>query len=234
MRGMRHPGRVSAAIVPGEAGFTLIELLVSLALMGMAAALLLQGLATAALVSQRARIATDGLDEVVAAQRLLRSEIERLRAVTRINASIPLIDMEGSGGVFTFVGPPLDRGAPDALQRFRLTRTANGELVLYHASTRKISIDRTGQNLVGWTPNTLLGNVRELSISYFGPPRPGEARGWLNRWVDRSTTPELVRIRIGFEAGDKRSWPDLVIRPRATRYGACRVDAYTGKCGEER
>ncbi|MGI9375010.1 MAG: prepilin-type N-terminal cleavage/methylation domain-containing protein [Tsuneonella suprasediminis] len=227
-RSARH--RVDRA----EAGFTLIEMLVSLGLLGMAAVLLMQGLASAGLIAQRSRATRGSLDEIVAAQNVLRTTIERLRPITRTDSAIPIVELRGTAGVLTFVGPPFDREAPDALQRFRLTRTASGDLVLYTAHSRKLGIDRSGTDLVGWIPNRLLTGVRDLSISYFGPPRPGAARAWQDRWWDRSTTPELVRIRVAFGNGDRRIWPDLFVRPRATSHGPCRIDAVTGKCGEER
>lgn len=222
-----------STIRAGEDGFTLIELLVSLALLGMAAALLLQGLATAGIFAQRDRMKTTGLDEVIAAQRVLRSQIERLRPLMRINSAIPTIHFRGTGGILTFVGPPLDRSAPDALQWFRLTRTASGDLVLYTASLRKAGIDISGRDLVGWTPNTLLHGVRDLSITYLGPTSPAAPRRWLDTWWERSAPPDLIRVRLGFY-DDRRSWPDLVIHPQATKYGACRVDGTTGDCVEER
>lgn len=218
----------------GEAGFTLIELLVSLALMGMAATLLLQGLVTAGIVARRERTSSTGLEEVIAAQRVLRATVERLRPVTRLDSAIPIIELRGTAGVLTFVAPPFDRDGPDALQRFRLTRTAGGDLVLYVASTRKTGIDVGGRDLLGWVPNTLLRGVRDLSIDYLGPTQPGAPRAWQERWWDRSSPPELIRVRLSFDRGDVRRWPNLLIRPRATRYGACRIDAFTGKCGEER
>jgi hypothetical protein len=40
----------------------------------------------------------------------------------------------------------------------------------------------------------------------------------------------LVRISIGFAAGDKRSWPNLVVHPRAATPQPCARDAVTGGC----
>ncbi|RIA46318.1 prepilin-type N-terminal cleavage/methylation domain-containing protein [Hephaestia caeni] len=224
----------SADRSPGEEGFTLIELLVSLALLGMAAVLLMQGLASAGIIAQRERASRSNIEEIVTSQRVLRATIERLRPVTRMDSAIPIVELRGTAGVLTFVAPPFDRDGPDALQRFRLTRTASGDLVLYSAHSRKVDIDRSGTDLVGWTPNRLLGGVRDLSISYLGPPHPGASRVWQDRWWDRSTTPELVRIRVVFAENDRRIWPDLFVRPRATSHGPCRIDELTGKCREER
>ncbi|PKP94109.1 MAG: hypothetical protein CVT77_03265, partial [Alphaproteobacteria bacterium HGW-Alphaproteobacteria-16] len=150
---MRAIAHFSADRSPGESGFTLIELLVSLALLGMAAVLLTQGLASAGIIAQRERVSKSNLEQIVTSQRVLRATIERLRPITRIDSAVPIVELRGTAGVLTFVGPPFDRDGPDALQRFRLTRTASGDLVLYSAHSRKVDIDRSGTDLVGWTPN---------------------------------------------------------------------------------
>lgn len=214
---------------PCERGFTLIELLVGLALMGMAASLLLAGLHMAGLVTQHVRTTAVGLDEMIAVQRLLRTEVERVRPITRIDSAVPIVDLRGTKTTLTFIAPPLGRDAPDALQRFRLARTANGELVLYNVNTRKSLVDRSGTDLVGWTPATLLHGVSSLSISYFGPSLTGAERVWQDDWWDRSRLPELIRVRVDFVAGDGRYWPDLMIRPRATSPTGCVINN-SGRC----
>lgn len=216
----------------GESGFTLIEMLVTLALLGMAALLLLQGLATAGIIAQRERGQASGLAATIASQRVLRASIERLRPVRRADSGMPIIEFRGTAGVITYVGPPLERDAPDVLQRFRLTRTASGDLVLYSASILKENIDRSGTDLVGWLPNMILHGVRDLEVSYLGAGPNGGQRGWQDRWWDRPTPPDLIRIRVAFQ--DRyRTWPDLFIRPRATMRAGCRVDVLTGRCEVE-
>jgi hypothetical protein len=42
--------------------------------------------------------------------------------------------------------------------------------------------------------------------------------------------PELVRIRVGFAPGDRRVWPDLIIRPAVTIDGTCRVNRTARQC----
>jgi general secretion pathway protein J len=227
----------SRAIPPrrtqSTAGFTLIEILVSLALMGMAAALLLQGLQMAGIVAGRERIRGNALEDIVAAQRIVRGTIERLRPIMRIDTLATIIDLRGNSGVLTFIAPPLARSAPDALQRFRLMRSATGELALYTASTRKPDIDRSARGLAGWTRISLLQGTASVSISYFGSAINDRRRFWQDRWWDRARPPELVRIRVEFPPGDRRSWPDLIVRPRALGIG-CAADAFTGACGAER
>lgn len=214
-------------------GFTLVELLVGLGLMGMASALLLLGLESAGLIAQRERAAASGLEDVVAVQRLLRSTIERLRPLSRRDSARPIVELRGDSEVLTFVGPSLDRSAPDALQRFRLTRSADGRLVLYAASTRRAGVDKEGPTLVGWAPASLLRGVASISIDYFGPRATGAVGRWYDSWWDRPQPPELIRIRLAFDRGDKRTWPDLIIRPRATVNSTCTTDGAYNRCGAD-
>jgi general secretion pathway protein J len=214
----------------GTEGFTLIELLVSLALMGLAAAMLLQGVQMAGILVLRERGDTSQLDEIVGAQRIVRTRIERLRPVNRADGALSIVDVRGNGTDFVFVAPPLDHAAPDALQRFLLAMTASRDLVLFRGSTRDGSIDRSGNDLTGWEPMTLIGNIDSLSIAYYGPERTGSGRRWQSRWWEQRAPPELVRIRVTFPRGDRRVWPELVIRPRAMVNSQCNIDPLTGGC----
>lgn len=224
---MRRPpssrGRAAAA------GFTLIELLVALAVLGMAASLLLAALHMAGAILQRGVASAAGLDEVIAVQRLLRRSIERLQPVVRLDASQPILDFNGTDAVLRYVAPAPERDAPNALMRFQLVRTATGDLVLYAANTRRARIDAQGYDLTGWTPTTILRGTRQLSIRYRGVPKTGGERVWLDRWSDRLTAPELIRIHVEFDARDARRWPDLVIRPQVAVPG-CVPDALGNGC----
>lgn len=213
-------------------GFTLIELLVGLGLMGMASTLLLLGLQSAGLIAARERTASSGLEQVIAAQRLLRSTVERLRPVSRADSAVPVVELRGGAQVLAFIGPSDDRSAPVALQRYRLIRTTGGDLVLYSASTRQAVLDKEGKTLAGWTPATLLHDVASVSMDYFGVLGTDQAPRWHEDWLDRPRPPELIRIRVRFARNDNRTWPDLVIRPRATMNSTCTTDGTYNRCSE--
>ncbi|VXD01411.1 prepilin-type N-terminal cleavage/methylation domain-containing protein [Sphingomonas sp. 8AM] len=221
-----------------RAGFTLIELLVGLAVMGMAATMVMQVLGIAAILDRREQRGDQALDEVIAAEHFLRSQVARLRPLPMVNAETPAIHLRGTATMLGVAGPPLDRNASGSLQWFRLIRSAEGALILYTLGMRRTGVDVGGHDLTGWTPHVVIRGVRDLSIAYFGPARgraPGERlRGWQSVWWERPTLPELIRIRIGFAPGDPRVWPDLLIQPQATKYGICPVDPTTGRCVEER
>jgi general secretion pathway protein J len=224
---------VTAAVGPRrlhERGFTLVEMLVCLAILGLVAGMLLAGLGMTGTVAARASVRDADLDEVTTAQMILRGRLERLRAVTRLDSSEPIVDAQGTAGDFSFIAPPFDRAGPDALQRYRILLNATGDLVLYSASGLDDRIDLHARELSGWTPTKLLGGVASLSIGYFGADRNNRGRRWQSFWNSHPQPPDLVRIRIGFPPGDRRSWPDLVVRPRSTINALCRIDALSGRC----
>lgn len=209
-------------------GFTLVELLVGLAVLGMMAAMLVAGLGTAGLMAARTRAAADALEPVAAAQMVLRGRLERLSAVPRLTSAARLVDIEGDARAFDFTGAPPDRDMPDALYRYRLAMTSGGDVMLYSAPV----LAREGDEATpspSWQAIRLAERATSLSIAYFGDA-PAGGRRWLTFWYDRPQPPDLIRVRVAFAPDDRRVWPDLVVRPRATVNNACRIDAVSGRC----
>ena len=213
----------------GERGFTLVELLVSLSILSLAAGMLLAGLDGAARFVAHGRATDARLDELSAAQALLRDRIERLQPTLRSDSAIAIVDARGVANAFDFVASPPDREQPDALRRYRLGLDSAGNLTLFDASILDERADRGGNALNGWARLVLLRGASGLTITYYGTDARGR-RGWQSLWRDRPQPPDLVAIRVTFPPGDRRRWPDLLIRPRATTNAACRIDATTGRC----
>lgn len=212
-----------------EAGFTLVELLVALAVLGMAAGMVVAALNSAWLAMPQ-RTQRVGDQSVVAAQHILRTRLERLSAVVRLDSSNPIVDAQGDSRVMSFAAPPLPRFGADALQRYRLIVTPAGDLMLYTASTLDDRIDLRDRGLIGWQPNRLLRGVRDIELSYFGPDRFSASGRWQKFWIDRPQPPTLIRVRLTFSDNDPRRWPDLIIRPRATVNAACRIQRVSSRC----
>ena len=69
----------------------------------------------------------------------------------------------------------------------------------------------------------LAKDIAEFQVAYFGREanaQPGEPATWKDRWDDRQSLPELVRIEVRPERGP--AWPTLIVEPRRAPEAGCR------------
>lgn len=218
----------------GQAGFSLVEMLVTLAVTGFLAVLLLAGMASASRLFGRTAAGPPDVGQIVDAHRRLRVVIAGLRPVMRLDGIEPSVNAQGDEAGFGFIAPPMDNAQPDALWRYRFQLTADGRLMLYHLPSLDQRPDIGDLGASGWQAVPLLENVATLRVSYYGADPAGVGgRRWQTRWNRRPQPPDLVRVTLHFRQGDRRQWPDLVVRPAATVNTACRIDALTGRCGAD-
>lgn len=194
-----------------EDGFTLVELLVALGITAATAGLLSAAISTGAAAWRRGTAAAGAQETVSAAQALLRERIERLAPVDA-EANAPLPDA-------TAVRFPLLTDAPEALrlpgiQPTTLSLSRDGRLVLTSGATRFPVID----------------DVAAMDAAYFCPAPHDPTPRWRATWAGSTAPPRLVRIRLRFASGDRRVWPDLVVRPAVMVAAACHVDPQRGTC----
>lgn len=213
-----------------ETGFTLIELLVSLFVLGVLAGMLVAGIGMMRLIVDRAinRGATN--ESVVTAQTILRNRIEGLVPSVRFDLGKPVADVRGGATILSFFAPAAIADQPSSIRRYRLLRTATGQLVLYSVDDLSDAVDLYGPGEVGWQPTVLLTGVRSLGFDYFGAAPPDDRRRWRSEWIGLNRPPELVRVRLAFEPGAARYWPDLIIKPGVTINSACKLDPNSGRC----
>lgn len=213
-----------------EAGFTLIELLVSLAIVAALSGMVLAGAQLGFQTAAQARERGVGNASIITSQAVLRDRIEALVPNTRFEFERPIADIRGEGAIVSFFAPASPAERPASLMRYRLIRNGEGELVLFslHDTTAGINPYAPGQ--AGWTPQILLTNVARLELAYFGTMPGDSQRQWRDRWIERGAPPELVRVRVSFFEGDRRQWPDLIIRPAPTVNATCTIDSGTGTC----
>ncbi|MFZ4689189.1 MAG: prepilin-type N-terminal cleavage/methylation domain-containing protein [Polymorphobacter sp.] len=216
----------------GETGFTLVELLVSLALLTMTAMLLLTTMVTGHGFEKRTGEAAIAAESVAAAHGFLRDRIEMLVPDAQFAPGGFVANVVGDASVFSFTAPPARAFQPSPPQRFRLLLTRSGRLALFSLDPLSVRADVDALSLRGWQRQDLLDRVASLEIAYFGVAPPDNQRRWRARWQDRPAPPELVRIRLGFAPGDKRIWPELIVRPATAMTGGCRIDGISGRCAD--
>jgi general secretion pathway protein J len=208
----------------GTGGFALVEALTSLVIVGLLGVMLIQGVTTGRQVWQRLDTRSAAIEAVDGAQAVLRDRLDQLYAATLYGGPTVRIDMEGGPESVAFLAPPAQALRPAPLNRFQLDLTPGQDLVL--SSTSDVAM--SGQP--GVTRQVLLTGVRRLDIAYFGPAAPDLARRWRSTWTGQTLPPELIRIRLGFESGDPRVWPDLIVRPRTTIDSGCILSSATSHC----
>lgn len=210
-----------------DSGFTLVELLVALAVLALAAAIVAAGLTGAG----RAWAGGDGRrqagEAVEAAQAVLRARIEQTVPVTQGSGAFAMIDFSGSDTVLSFLAPPAVAAGEGALRHYTLRLGGDGGLVLSSLPDGRLN---------GAPPpreERILAGVGGIDLAYFG--READGRGfWRDGWQGARALPELVRLRVRFPPGDRRWWPELIIRPGATVDTGCRLDRASGRCRGEK
>jgi general secretion pathway protein J len=212
---------MSARGVP-DGGFTLVEMLVSLALLAIAAALIGRSFALDRAALWRVQTRASAGEQVEAAQNMIRSRLEHLFAEASYEGATPTVAMEGGPDRLTFLAPGNDVRTP--IRRYRLALSPAGDLTLATADKTAAEIPPPADGAV------LLPKVDRLQIDYFGPSGAAGAPAWAGSWTGRSSPPRLVRIRLGLPAGDRRTWPELIVRPAASVDSGCVIDPDTGAC----
>lgn len=206
------------------AGFALIEALASLVIVGMLGVMLVQGVATGRQVWARLDTRAAALEAVEGAQTVLRGRFEQLYPATLFGGGEEQIDFQGGPESVTFLAPPAQAVRPAPLRRYRLDLTPGGDLVL--SSRPDVATPRD----LGIARQVLLTGVRQLDLAYFGGEGPDPTPRWRPDWLAQPVPPQLIRVRIAFEPGDPRPWPDLIVHPLTTIDAGCILSAATSHC----
>ena len=207
-----------------QAGFTLIEVLIGVTLLAMLATLIASGTRLAGRAWNSAERQSSEIDDMDAVQGLLRRTIARARpAFAAADPADMTVEFRGEPDTLSLVSaqPGTQDNGPWTRERFFIGRSG---------STRALFMGWQSAGAAPVGEAKLLDHVATVRFAYFGPPRPDEASAWLDQWTDRDRLPELVRVAVERDGGNRAAWPELVVATRVTGNGGCVYDAQSSTC----
>lgn len=211
---MRTPsqrlGQISS--ISRQAGFTLLELVVALSVLGLVIIALNQGLQTGLgiwNVQSRQIRRTKDLDATARTLRALLTQIP-ISTSAAINPGSPsvAIAFTGKADQLAFVGNLPTGLGTDSYADITLSLSGKRLTLNWLPHRHELPGPAPAANVI-----EILRGVERLDLAYWGPPVPAAPSTWLAGW-DGPRLPNLLRVRLGFAAGDTRRWPDLIIAPR--------------------
>jgi general secretion pathway protein J len=219
---------------------TLIEALVALTLMAILAVGLLTSFRTGGRVYQQVvRLDASAWDSV-SVQRFLRQALENAYPLRphaeRLTTEYGL---EGTDLNLKFLAPmPQSSGSAGHYRYEFVVETADGGsknlLVRWSPARAAAAASGSGEG----HSEVLLKGIDSLEWAYLetldpatGTPVPPR---WQPSWVAKANLPTLVRLRVQFPPGDRRSWPEFVVAPRITDDAGCQFDAISQVCRDDR
>lgn len=214
-------GRSSAS---STAGFSLVELLASLVILAMLSLMVLAGIGGRSVAWTRMDADTANGETVEAVQAAIYDRIQHTWPITLYNMAQPGPDFTGAASYVNFLATPPNAKGTGPLRRYQLALDTGGDLVL--DSVSDIAIDRHH-----WSDRqVLLHGVQSLDLAYFGQALKQTEPSWRPNWSQQAVMPSAIRVRLGFPAGDRRRWPDLIVHPMADIDAGCRLLTTTGGC----
>lgn len=214
-------------------GFTLIEMLVALALVSLMSVAMLE----AYRFSQRTLVQTTRIDaaarDIANAQRVIRRLIEQAYPFEVIAAgeSAAPRGLSGDGKQVVFSAPASANLGGVGLYRYTLALNQDNALEMSWV------LDRNGRPATapesGISHEIVLDGVRGLTISYLELVARGNGEielNWQDEWIDKSTLPASVRVRVEFGQNDRRQWPELIVAPRISADANCVFDVVSQMC----
>lgn len=181
------------------------------------------GLKIGARVWERAETMSDQTESVEAAQNLLRQQFSAIYPMWQDRgAGLPHVAFEGDPQRLTFFASPPRQFGPGADRQFELRLSPGGNL--------ELSWRAEGSASSQLRRLTLLEGISSIKLEYFGAMPGRRVAEWTDSWGDNTQLPTLIRMQVIFPPGDRRVWPEMVVRPEITVDAACAFDPISRGC----
>ena len=192
------------------AGFTLLEILAALVLLALLLLGVYSGIASASRSVRSGTAAIERMDQLRAAQQVLRRELAQSLAapISRTDRGEP-VDFQGDAHEMRYVAPLpgyLGKLGPQ-LQQLQLVDDGAGGLRL-ELRLALLPPDGGPPQALG-EPQVLFDHIRAGGFHYLGTDADGSALPWAGEWTADRSLPQVVRIEL--QPQGRASWPRLDI-----------------------
>jgi len=200
-----------------ESGFSLLEMVVALAVLGLLTVMLAGSLQFGIRLwdAQDRRLASSaGTDAVHTALRLMLENAQPL-PLAGLGARGAAAYMLGGAQSLDLVTEMPDGVGDRGFCDVAVIRTGDGRLAI---RWRRHARDAQTAATLPASETELLRNVAAVEFAYFMRTHDEQPAHWDVQWTQPGVLPDLIRLRVRFAPGDRRSWSDLVVAP-ALRVG---------------
>lgn len=195
-----------------QAGFTLLELLIAVTLLGLLMAALFGGLRLGVRAWEVSGERLDANARMEMVQHFLRGRLTQIYPVVGGTGRRSYLVFRGEPDELTFVTLLSERlGVGLALMSIRPGGEDQRSLQLRWRAFGAAAEETA--DMEATQTHTLLDGVERVEFRYYGTFEEGTPGAWHDEWIEATTLPKLIRMRVVFAPDDGRIWPDLVVRP---------------------
>lgn len=199
-----------------QTGFTLLELLIAMTLLGMILVLLFGGLRLGVRSWDASQKQIDSLNSIRSLENFLRRELSLAYPYLWKNSQGRRVAFLGERNKLNFVAqlPSRVGGGGLYLISVELQQRAKVQRIVW----KHLPVNAQMQDFsaLAEIPEMVLAaseleNVEEIWLTYFGQENDSAAPRWLDRWVDGTRLPMLIRVQV--KLSNSAQWPEFVVAP---------------------
>lgn len=188
-----------------------MELLVALTLMALVSIILFGGMRFGLRAWETGGERVERVARTELVQNLLRRQLSQARLPSN-TAGTSIIAFAGQSDRVTFIAPPARRGEAEGEFVFVLRKSDENQQSHLHLTWTPLRPPTSTETARDSEAARLMENVTTVELAYYGAPDPRRPAQWWDSWDGAQVLPTLVRLRITFPQGDRRRWPDLIVR----------------------
>jgi len=217
IQGSRFKVQTASSCNLAPKGFTLIEVLIAMTLLSIMVVLLFTSLKICADSWEKGESKITDVNEVAVVYNFFQRHLSVAKPLWNdLPAEEKTFSFQGKARSLQFVSAFPASADRSGLQLFsiRMQKEDNEQLVI--VTVVPFFPVAEGEE---WREEevTLIKQVSDLKLAYFGADDNGSDGVWQDEWVNKETLPQLVKINIQLE--NKIYWPEMIIELKVTSTG---------------